>query len=88
MDIVNEKWKTLLLGDCMSTLKQNNFQIPLIIGRDLNGKDVVEDLVQISNRKEKSVKHIYSRHNLQFKSRRSENDIDRYKNNSFNRRLM
>ena len=33
----------------MSTLKQNNFQIPLIIGRDLNGKDVVEDLVQISN---------------------------------------
>ena len=49
MDIVNEKWKTLLLGDCMSTLKQNNFQIPLIIGRDLNGKDVVEDLVQISN---------------------------------------
>lgn len=49
MDIVNEKWKTLLLGDCMSTLKQNNYQIPLIIGRDLNGKDVVEDLVQISN---------------------------------------
>ena len=33
----------------MSTLKQNNYQIPLIIGRDLNGKDVVEDLVQISN---------------------------------------
>ena len=33
----------------MSTLKQNNFQSPLIIGRDLNGKDVVEDLVQISN---------------------------------------
>lgn len=33
----------------MSTIKQNNFQIPLIIGRDLNGKDVVEDLVQISN---------------------------------------
>lgn len=49
MDIVNEKWNTLLLGDCMSTLKQNNYQIPLIIGRDLNGKDVVEDLVQISN---------------------------------------
>ena len=49
MDIVNEKWNTLLLGDCMSTLKQNNYQIPLIIGRDLNGKDVVEELVQISN---------------------------------------
>lgn len=49
MDIVNEKWNTLLLGDCMSTLKQNNYQIPLIIGRDPNGKDVVEDLVQISN---------------------------------------
>lgn len=49
MDIVNEKWNTLLLGDCMSKLKQNNYQIPLIIGRDLNGKDVVEELVQISN---------------------------------------
>lgn len=49
MDIVNEKWNTLLLGNCMSTLKQNNYQIPLIIGRDLNGKDVVEELVQISN---------------------------------------
>ena len=49
MDIVNEKWNTLLLGDCMSTLQQNNYQIPLIIGRDLNGKDVVEELVQISN---------------------------------------
>jgi len=33
----------------MSILKQNNYQIPFIIGRDLNGKDVVEDLVQISN---------------------------------------
>ena len=33
----------------MSILKRNNYQSSLIIGRDLNGKDVVEDLVQISN---------------------------------------
>lgn len=49
VDIVNEKMNKLLLGDCISELKQNNYQIPLIIGRDLNGQVVVEDLARISN---------------------------------------
>ena len=73
----------------MSTLKQNNYQIPLIIGRDLNGKDVVEDLVQISNifvagttgTGKSNMLNTFI--DLQFKSRRSENDTDRYKNNKF-----
>ena len=49
IDIPNKKPQKLCLGNCIDKLKDETYKIPLIIGQDLNGEIVVEDLTKLPN---------------------------------------
>ena len=49
LDIINKKSEKNYLGDYIKELKKSNYTIPIIMGNDLNGKTIVEDLTCFPN---------------------------------------